>query len=111
MSKKPKAYELVLWEDPSSDFEGWTRLERMVSTPMVEVYSIGWPVREDATHLYLAMDFHDDEANTIGKIPLTAIKARKVINLRGFPPKEKKDEVGKFGQVPASVEGKVEMLS
>ena len=86
---KPKAYELVLWEDPASEFGGWVDIELMVATTAVRVYSIGWPVREDDSYLYLAMDFHDGEANTIGKIPINAIKARKRINLRGFPPKDK----------------------
>jgi hypothetical protein len=92
-SSKPKAYELVIWIDPASEFEGWQRIDKMVATESVEVYSIGWPVREDETTLYLAMDFHDNEANTIGKIPLNAIKARKRVNLRGFPPKVKQEPV------------------
>ncbi len=128
---KPKAYELVIWEDPASEFDGWNRIDKMVATGIVEVYSVGWPVREDSTHLYLSMDWHDDECNTIGRIPLTAIKARKRINLRGFPAKTKKlsrkEEIrthlaldsleaaievpaAKFGQVPLKAEGEVEML-
>jgi hypothetical protein len=89
---KPKAYELVLWLDPATDYDGWTPVTQIANKAAEMVYSVGWPVREDDTTLYLAMDFHDDEANTIGKIPLNAIKARKRINLRGFPPKEKKHD-------------------
>lgn len=85
---KPKAYELIMWLDPATEFDGWTRVDKMVGTPEVLVYSIGWPVREDETTLYISMDYHDEEVNTIGRIPLNAIKARKRINLRGFPPKE-----------------------
>ena len=110
---KPKTYEIVLWEDPASDFSGWTAITRIDSADVDMVYSVGWPVREDDHFLWLAMDWHDDEANTLGKIPLTAIKARKTINLRGFPPKKKDPDVmnSTFGVVPASVEGEVELLS
>jgi hypothetical protein len=89
---KPKEYEMVIWEDPASDFDGWQDISKMGNMKLVEVFSIGWPVREDETHLYLAMDWNDGECNTIGKIPKSAISARKRINLRGFPPKEKKHD-------------------
>lgn len=86
-TSKPKQYELVLWEDPASNFEGWTAITKIDSADVDHVFSVGWPVREDDHFLWLAMDWHDDEANTLGKIPKTAILSRKKINLRGFPPK------------------------
>ena len=88
--RKPKEYELILWEDPSSDYDGWKKIEDLgVSHPEL-AFSIGWPVYEDEHIVRLAMDWCDGECNTRGKIPKTAIKARKKLNLRGFPPKEKK---------------------
>jgi hypothetical protein len=92
MSSKPKQYELVMWEDPASDFDGWKDIDTMAAMKPELVYSVGWPVRDDDTYLYLAMDWHSEQCNTVGKIPKAAIKARKAIQLRGFPPKEKKKE-------------------
>lgn len=114
MAQKPKQYELVMWEDPASNFDGWQDIEGLNAKSLSIVYSVGWPVKETEHFLYLAMDWCKEEANTIGEIPISGIKARKVINLRGFPPKEKKkpflDIVGTFGVVPPEVEGEVEMF-
>ena len=91
---RPKEFVIILWEDPSSDFDGWQDIAKLAATKMTTVFSIGWPVREDENHLYLAMDWSDDSCNTIGKIPKHAIKARKLVRLKGFPPKEKVDAEG-----------------
>jgi len=88
---KPKEYELVLWEDPASEFDGWVDLSKMQATKPELVFSVGWYAREDENHLYLVMDWSDGKGNTVGKIPLSAIKDRKKIKLRGFPGKERKD--------------------
>jgi hypothetical protein len=107
MAKKPQAYELVLWEDPATDWDGWTDVDAISVKQPELVYSIGWPVRDDDIYLYLAMDWHNEEINTLGKIPKAAIKARKRIQLRGFPPKEKKKETWTHQMVndPAHPEG------
>lgn len=89
---KPESYEIILWEDPSSDFSGWVDLSKMSASQAELVFSVGWLAREDTTHLYLVMDWSEGKGNTVGKIPLTAIKERKSIKLRGFPPKPKKVE-------------------
>lgn len=95
---KPEKYEIVLWEDPSSDFSGWIDLDKMQASSAELVFSIGWPAREDETHLYLVMDWSEGKGNTVGKIPLTAIKKRKSIKLRGFPPKDKPEVINETQQ-------------
>jgi hypothetical protein len=89
---KPQEYEVIEWVDPSSDWDGWQDIEKIANTRSVVCYSIGWPIREDEVFVYLAMDYSDGTCNTIGKIPHAAIKSRKKVKLRGFPPKEKKKE-------------------
>ncbi|MHA1962422.1 MAG: hypothetical protein ACW99U_19635 [Candidatus Thorarchaeota archaeon] len=84
-------YELVLWEDPTSDF-GWKKDDEAKVIVPALVTSIGFVIAETDSHLVMAMDWHDGWNNTRGLIPLYAIKARKRIKVRGFPPKEKKRE-------------------
>jgi len=83
----PKFYEMVLWEDPASDFDGWQDIGKLASTEPDLVVSVGWPVREDENYLYLAMDWSEGKCNTIGRLPKSAIRQRRRVRLRGFPGK------------------------
>ena len=90
MTAHPTYYEIVIWEDPVSDFDGWQDISNLAAKKGELVHSIGFPVREDEHHLFLAMDFHDDSCNTLGRIPITAIKARRRVRYRS--PKQAQKE-------------------
>jgi len=98
---KPKTYELVLWEDPKSDIDGkWVDLNKLQAVEPELVYSIGWLAYEDEHHLRLCMDWSEEQGFTFGEIPKTAIKARKRINLKGFPPKAQLKECKPGQMIP-----------
>ena len=96
--QKPKEYWLILWEDPATDWDGWVDLEDMGVKALDMVFSVGFPAREDDTHVYVVMDWSKQKGNTVGKIPKHAIKAIKKIALRGFPPKEEKKDGKRNGE-------------
>ena len=82
----------MLWEDPSTEWEGWVDLDSVAAKKPELVFSLGWPAREDDTHLYIVMDWSDGKGNVMGKIPKHSIIARKKVKLRNFPPKAKEDK-------------------
>ena len=79
---KPGKYTIVLWEDPASEYDGWQSIKSFAAKEPELVFSIGWLVRDDPTHLYLAMDWHSAQCNTVGKIPKAAVKWRKSVKIR-----------------------------
>lgn len=95
---KPKEYVMILWEDPTSEWDGWQDIQKLAATKVTEVFSVGWPVREDDTHVYLSMDWSDESCHTVGKIPKSAIKARKLVKMKNFPPRIKPAGVPKMVQ-------------
>jgi hypothetical protein len=98
---KPKTYELVMWEDPKSDIDGkWVDLAKLQAVEPEIVYSIGWTAYEDEHHIRLCMDWSEGHGYTFGEIPKSAIKARKRVNLRGFPPKVGTGKYGNTDLVP-----------
>lgn len=83
--QKPKEYWLIVWADPATDYDGWFDIGSMVSRPEELVFSVGWHARKDETYLYVTMDWSMGKGNTVGKIPLSAIKYLKKVKLVGFP--------------------------
>jgi hypothetical protein len=82
---KPKHYYLVVWEDPATEYDSWFDINSMSAKDPSLVFSLGWESRDDTNHLYILMDWSENKGNTVGKIPLSAIRYLKKIKLTGFP--------------------------